>query len=284
MGFLLAGLAGLVVAFWPTSTRFVYEKSLEVSGSFDPHEYRATLSGQALPGDFVFFNELALAGWYDMDRQAGDPAWGYALRWTPIVEPMERVRPRVERAAEAQPRLWFVLYKGTIGPGEELKAWLDSTLYPASMDWGSESLFLSYLAPKAPWIELAPGVDFGDVIRLEAARYSAEKGPGGEVGVALRWRALQAPLPDCRVVLQIWDETGAVLAQRDVRPANWERPTQRWSAGDVVEDHHGLRLAAPSSTPLHLAVSLYNADTGEPLPVAGSTFLELGTLRGEGSP
>jgi hypothetical protein len=277
-GFLAAGLAGLLVAFWPTASRFVYEKSLEVSGSFDPHEYHAVLSERAQPGDFVFFNELALAGWYEMDRVPADPAWGYTLRWTPIVEPMERIRPRVERVAAGHARLWFVLYKGTVGPGEELKAWLDQTLYPSSMDWGSESLFLSYLVPKTPWLEVAPGTDFGGVIQLDAAQYSAQAGPGGEVGVVLQWRALQEPLPDCRVILQIWDETGEVLAQRDVRPVNWRRPTHRWVAGEVVEDRHGLLLTGRSDTPLHLAVWLYDQETGEPLPVAGGTFLELGPL------
>jgi len=283
-GALVASLIGLLVLFWPTSSRFVYEKSLEVSGSFDPHEYRALLGERARPGDFVFFNELALAGWYDMDREPTDPPWGYTLRWTPIVEPMAQVQPRVERTAAEQARLWFVLYKGTVGPGKELKAWLDQTLYPSGMDWGSESLFLSYLVPEVPWLEVAPDADFGDMIRLDAVRYSAQAGPGGEVGVVLQWRALQEPLPDCRVVLQIWDETGEVLAQRDVKPVNWERPTHRWSAGEVVEDRHGLLLADRSTTPLHLAVSLYNADTGEPLSVAGSTFLELGTLRSANPP
>ena len=278
---LVAGLGALLVTFWPTSSRFVYEKSLEVSGPFDPHEYHTILGGRARPGDFVFFNELALAGWYELDRVPGDPAWSYTLRWTPIVEPLERIRPRVEQAAIAHPRLWFVLYKGAFGPGAELKAWLDETLYPFSMDWGSDSLFLSYLAPKTAWREVTPRADFGGLIRLDAARYSDQVGAGGEVGVALAWRALQAPLPDCRVVLQVWDETGAVLAQRDVRPANWERPTYRWPVGEVVEDHHGLLLAAQSQTPLHLAVSLYNAETGEPLSVAGNPFLELGTLASE---
>jgi hypothetical protein len=281
-GVLIVSLAVLLAAFWPTSSRFVYEKSLEVSGSFDPHEYHAMLSRRTLPDDFVFFNHLALAGWYEMDRTPEDPAWGYALRWPSVVEPMERVRSRVERSAAEHARLWFVLYKGTLGPGAELKAWLDETLYPSSMDWGSDSLFLSYLAPKAPWLEVAPGANFGGVIQLDAARYSAQAGPGGEVGVVLQWRALRAPLSDCRVVLQIWDETGAVLAQRDVRPVNWSQPTHRWTAGEVVQDHHGLLLAAQSATPLHLAVSLYNADTGEPVLVDGDTFLELGTLRSDG--
>jgi hypothetical protein len=276
-GFLVAGLAVLIVPFWPTSSRSVYEKGLEVSGDFDPHEYHAMLSSRAQPGDFVFFNELALAGWYEMERRPEDPDWGYTLRWT-IVEPMERIRPRVEQAAADHTRLWFVLYKGTFGPGAELKAWLDGTLYPFSMDWGDDSLYLSYLMPKTTWLEVAPSTDFGGSIRLETARYSVQAGSVGDVGVALRWRALEDPLPNCRVVLQIWDEAGTVLAHRDVQPANWERPTYRWSTGNVVEDRHGLLLAARSETPLHLAVSLYDTETGEPLPVAGGTFVELGTL------
>ncbi len=276
--YLIAGLGVLLVAFWPTSSRFVYEKSLEVSGPFDPHEYHAMLSDRASADDFVFFNELALAGWYEMDRTPDDPDWGYALRWTPIVEPMERIRPRVERAAAAHARLWFVLYQGTVGPGAELKAWLDGTLYPYSVDWGSESMFLSYLAPQAPWLEAAPGVDFGDAIRLEAARYSARVGPTGDVGVVLHWRALHSSLSDYRVVIQIWDETGVVFAHRDTQPVNWERPTTQWTAGDLVEDHHGLLITGKSETPLHVAVSLYDVETGEALPVAGGAFFELGTL------
>jgi len=276
----VGGLIVLLVTFWPTASRFVYEKSLEVSGPFDPHEYQAMLHDWARPDDFVFFDQLALAGWYDMDRGPDDLPWGYALRWTPIVEPMARIRPRVARAADEHSRLWFVLYKGTFGPGEELKAWLDATFYPASMDWGTESLFLSYLVPRGEWRDVTPDADFGGLVRLEAARYSAQAGPGGEVGVALRWRALQVPLPDCRVVVQVWDEAGQVLAHRDVRPANWERPTSQWSVGEMVEDRHGLLLAERSQTPLHLAVSMYDVETGEPLPVAGGTFLELGVLAG----
>ena len=275
---LVAGLVVLLVSFWPTASGFVYEKSLEVSGPFDPHEYHTMLQERTAPDDFVFFNELALAGWYEIDRNPDDPGWGYALRWTPIIEPMARIRPRVQRIADQRSRLWFVLYKGSFGPGAELKAWLDETFYPASMDWGTESLFLSYLAPATGWQEASPEADFDGLVRLEQARYSTQAGPAGEVGVTLRWRALQAPLPNCRVVLQVWDEAGVVLAHRDVRPANWEHPTSQWGVGEVVNDHHGLLLTGQSETPLHLAVSLYNAETNEMLSVAGERFLELGVL------
>ncbi|NLF00680.1 MAG: hypothetical protein GX601_06845, partial [Anaerolineales bacterium] len=276
---LVAGLAALVITYWPTSSHLVYEKNLEVSGPFNPHEYHALLSGQAAAEDLVVFNELALAGWYELDRGPADPPWHYALRWTPIIEPMPQIRPRVEQAVGRYPRLWFVLYKGSFGPGRELKDWLDGALYPVTMDWGSESLFLSYIAPTAPMVEVSPGADFGDgLVRLEAARYSAQAGPRGELAVSLRWQALTDTRPNCRVVIQVWDEQGQVLAHRDVRPANWEQPSPRWRQGDVVEDRHGLLLTGRSGTPLHLAVSLYDEDTGQTLVVRGQDYLELGTL------
>jgi hypothetical protein len=48
--------------------------------------------------------------------------------------------------------------------------------------------------------------------------------------------------------------------------------------GDVVEEHHGLVLAAGSDTPVHLAVSVYETTLGETLLVNGDAFLELGSI------
>lgn len=279
-GAVFLAVAALAVTFWPTSSAFVYEKGLEVSGDFDPHEYHTIIAARASPTDLVFFNELALAGWYDLDRTGQDPAWSYALRWTPIVEPLDTIKPRVQEAAGTHSRLWFVLYQGTFGPGKEFKAWLDGTLYPTSMDWGTGSLFLSYIAPTGSWQELTPAADFGDVARLERARYTTQVGPQGQVGVELHWQALKTAPSDYRVVVQVWDEQGNVLAQRDVSPGNWEYPTYGWKSGDAIKDNHGLVISRQSDTPLHLAVSMYDAGNGSPLTVDGQSFVELGTLMG----
>jgi len=276
----LLAVGALAVTFWPTSSTFVYEKGLEVSGDFDPHEYHTMISAQSTPTDLVFFNELALAGWYDLDRTGQDPPWSYALRWTPIVEPLDIIKPRVQETAEKHSRLWFVLYQGTFGPGQEFKAWLDGTFYPTSMDWGTDSLFLSYIAPSEPWQELTPAANFGDVAHLEWARYTTQAGPQGQVGVELHWRALKTVSSDCRVVVQAWDEHGNVLAQRDVSPGNWEYPTYGWKPGDTIKDNHGLMVSGQSDTPLHLAISMYDTGNGTPLTVNGRTFIELGTLMG----
>jgi len=271
-------MTGLLVAFWPTSSGFVYEKGLEVSGDFDPHEYHRMLAERAGPDDVVFFDELALAGWYDVDRTAKDPDWSYALRWTPTIEPLDVIVPRVEQASDHHRRMWFVLYRGTVGPGRELKDWLDRSLYPTSVDWGTDSLFLSYVDSVGPWRELTPTADFGDIARLELARFTTQIGPQGQVGVQLYWRALHTEPPDCRVVVQVWDERGVVLAQRDAAPHNWERPVRSWKAGEMIKDHHGLLLSGDSDTVLHVAVSMYEVESGLPLAVNGRPFLELGTL------
>lgn len=276
--FLAVAAVLLGVAYWPTATQFVYEKGLEVSGEYDPHEYHRTLAASAEADDLVFFNQLALAGWYELDRGPDDANWSYALRWTPIVEPMSRIKPRVAQAAEAYPRLWFVLYKGSFGPSWELKKWLDANLFPVTMVWGRDSLFLSYVPPADAMRHLAPQADFGGLVELPRAVYAVGAGSAGQVPIELTWRALDGPLPDLRIVVQAWDETGKVLAQRDVRPANWELPSYEWGRQDLVVDRHALVLGEPSNTPVHLAVSVYDAETGRALPVDGRPFLELGTV------
>jgi hypothetical protein len=270
--------AVLVLAYWSTSTSFVYEKSLEVSGEYDPHEYRDILAQGSDPEDLVFFSHMSLAGWYEMDRDERDPPWAYALRWLPIVRPMSEIEPVVQRAAEEYPRLWFVLYQGSFGPGRDLKDWLDETFFPERMIWGTKSLFLSYTPPTDGLRRISPNVDFEGLIRLEVAEYPVRAGPAGQVPVVLHWRALGDSLPDLRVVVQAWDDTGTVLAQRDVRPANWERPAYTWRQGERIEDRHGLILSGGTGVSAHLAISVYDSGTGEMKLVDGSPFFELGTV------
>jgi hypothetical protein len=184
----------------------------------------------------------------------------------------------VLREAQEHARLWFVVYQGSFGPGRDLKDWLDETLYPEQMIWGTESLFLSYTPPAEGLRRVTPNADFGDLVRLEAAEYMERAGPAGQVSVVLHWRALGESLPDLRVVVQAWDDSGTVLAQRDVRPANWERPAYTWRQDEQIEDRHGLVLSGGMSSPAHLAISVYDVGAGEMKLVNGLPFLELGTV------
>ncbi|MER3514847.1 MAG: hypothetical protein C4310_11090, partial [Chloroflexota bacterium] len=55
---LLLALGLLVIAFWSTSTQFVYAKTLEVVDPFDPTADYRFLSVRTRPDDLVFFNVL----------------------------------------------------------------------------------------------------------------------------------------------------------------------------------------------------------------------------------
>jgi hypothetical protein len=86
--------------------------------------------------------------------------------------------------------------------------------------------------------------------------------------VSLTWRALEMPAENYTVFVHLIDESQRVWAQHDGEPVGGSRSTSSWHPGEEVTDHHGLAL--PSDFPpgeYRLAVGLYDAATGERLPV-----------------
>lgn len=277
----------LAVAYWPTSSQFVYAKTLEVVDPFDPTADHRYLSQHAGPDDLAYFNVLSKAGWYENLRRPGDPAWSYAMRWDPIIEPMPRIAARIERDATLYHRLWFVLYKGTFGPNADLKAWLDSRYYPAGGGWQEDTLFLAYAVPPvaadrpegSAWTEVTRDDLFGGLIRLKGARFTPEAAPGGVIAVELRWEATGAVPASYKVFVHLTDELGALVAQHDSVPASEERPTTTWAPGQVVVDRHGLFLPSRLPERLRLRVGLYDPVTEERLRLPdGSDQVEIANL------
>jgi len=277
-------LVVLAVTYWPTSSRFVYAKSLEVVDPFDPTADHRYLSQHAGPDDLVYFNVLSKAGWYENLRRPGDPAWSYAMRWDPIIEPMPRIAARIERDATVYHRLWFVLYKGTFGPNADLKAWLDSRYYPAGGGWQEDTLFLAYAVASArpggaTWTEVTRDDLFGGLIRLQGARFTPEATPGGVIAVELQWEATDVVSANYKVFVHLTDEPGTLVAQHDGVPGSEERPTTTWQPGQVVIDRHGLFLPGRLPERLQLRVGLYDPVTGERLRLPdGSDQVEIATL------
>jgi hypothetical protein len=276
-----AALLALVVAYWPAGAHFVYEKTLEVVDPFDPGADHRYLAQHAGPGDLVYFNVLARAGWYESLRGPGDPAWRYAMRWDPVIEPLERITARITRDAEDHPRLWFALYKGDHGPNAPLVEWLQAHLYPAGGEWQGDMLYLAYVIPEDEWAGGARSDCFEGGICLTDARWTPSPRAGGAGALTLTWCA-ERPVPGSyKVFVHATDGTGRVLAQHDGIPAAGTRPTNSWPAGVEVLDRHGLLLPVPGLTPaslLHIRVGLYDPDTGRRLPlVDGSDAIELCT-------
>jgi hypothetical protein len=276
-----AALLVLGLVYAPTSTRFVYEKTLEVVDPFDPAADHTYLRAHAAPGDLVYFNVLAKAGWYENLRGEQDPRWSYAMRWDPIIEPMERIAGRIERDAASHPRLWFVLYQGTYGPNAPLKAWLDATLYSAGGEWQGDTLYLAYAYPGAEWQQALPGDRFENGISLREARWTPQVAPGGACVLELAWETKRPLDRVYKVFIHVVDESGTLVGQHDAVLGTDGRPANTWAVGETVRERHGLFIspAAQSEKPLRLLVGLYDGESGQRIMlVDGGDVISLATV------
>jgi hypothetical protein len=278
---LAVALLGLVLVYWSAGTHFVYQKTLEVTEAFDPTTDYRYLAENAGPEDLVYFNALATAGWYENLRRPQDPAWSYAMRWEPIIEPVDEIAARIQRDSQTHERLWFVFYKGDYGPNAALIAWLNEQLYPAGSAWQRDTLYLAYVAPSQPQASQPRGDQFSGGIRLGEARWTPNAAPGGAVAVTLVWQADRLPPESYKVFVHLVDASGRVVAQHDGLPDSGARPTETWAVGEQITDRHGLFLLADASLPLSLRVGLYSAQTGERLLLTdGSDAVHLGSVAG----
>ena len=262
----------------PTIARYVYTKSYEIFDPFDPSSDWQVLHGPAAASDIVFFNVLSLAGTYDRYRTPDDPPWSYALRWDPVIEPMERIQARVEAAAQTRARLWFVLYKGTVGANADLKTWLDQRFFPAAAPgWQGDTLYLAYVEPEPPWESVALNVSFSGGIVLQRAEFTPQA--RGAVGVVLYWKTEQTGAPAAKVFVHLYDAAGQLVAQHDSFPAYDTRPPSTWQPGEEIIDRHGLAVPAESTGPWRLVAGLYDPATGERLSTAtGEDAVEIGSV------
>lgn len=275
-------LVALAIVYWPTSSSYVYEKMLEVTGPFDPAEDHRYLSAHAGPNDLVYFNVLARAGWYENQRRPQDARWSYAMRWDPIIEPIERIAARITQDSRSHRRLWFALYKGSFGPNADLVSWLDANLYPAGGVWQGDMLYLACAAPAGAWQDSLRTERFVGGIRLKSARWTANVPAGDACAIELVWEAERPIAGSYKVFVHATDAAGQPLAQHDGIPAGGARPTDSWQPGVEALDRHGLFLPAPGPEvpqQLHIRVGLYDPDTGERLHLEnGADSVDLGTI------
>lgn len=265
----------------PTTARYVYTKTYEVSGSFDPRADYNYLRDKTLAEDVVFFNVLSLAGHYEHLRTPADADWSYVLRWDPVIEPLEpALAQRVQPAASQHRRLWFVLYKGTVAANAALKEWLDLNLFPAFGQWREDTLYLLYLSPTAQMDEVEPRRVFDSRIQLQVAAFTPQTEGGDRVNVRLTWTASEVLGRSYKVFVHLYDPDGRLVAQHDAIPVNELRPTPSWQPGEEIVDRHGLWVPQGVSGPLRLVVGLYDAETGARLVLTdGSDHTELGLVQ-----
>jgi hypothetical protein len=92
-----------------------------------------------------------------------------------------------------------------------------------------------------------------------------ELATGEELDLTLIWQAQARPEVPYTVFIHVVDETGTIVAQRDVMPDNGRLPTTCWQPEEIITDAHHLPLAGLQAGNYYLRMGLYNQATGERL-------------------
>lgn len=119
-------------------------------------------------------------------------------------------------------------------------------------------------------IEHLVGARLGDDFQLLGYDLTQES---DTLELTLHWRALRRPTAYYKVFVHLFDpQTQAVAAQDDAAPRRWTYPTTWWEVGEVVSDEIPLSLEKVPSGRYHLAVGVYDPETGDRLPISGATL------------
>jgi hypothetical protein len=100
--------------------------------------------------------------------------------------------------------------------------------------------------------------------------------PGEPLPITLYWQAVAEIEINYSVFVQLLNNAGQVVAQEDRQPQAGAVPTTTWLPGEILIDSYTLSVPELGAGHYQLIAGLYNAATGERLPlIAGGDFIEL---------
>ena len=176
-----------------------------------------------------------------------------------------------------------VLYGATEqDPSRQIERSLNSEAFPLSDSWVDSMRLLEVLHSDAP-LPLEPlDLRFGEDIRLTALGLNTASAQAGEALLLdLRWTT-DAPLDrPYKIFVQLLNPDGSLAAQRDSEAFGGLAPTQTWQPGEIVIDHHALRIPAEAA-PGNYTLILGWYDANNPfsrLQVGQGDYYEVATIR-----
>ena len=99
---------------------------------------------------------------------------------------------------------------------------------------------------------------------LPAEEYEA----GEEMLLRLYWRAVGEATGDHKVFVHLVGDDERIWAQHDSVPANWQRPTSGWEAGEIILDEHRLLIPAQTLPGRYtIFIGMYHSTTLQRLPM-----------------
>jgi hypothetical protein len=125
-------------------------------------------------------------------------------------------------------------------------------------------------------------IDLGQVRLIGYELSSPHVQANQPLTVTLYWQAPSLLMTSYKSFIHVTDADGNLIAQSDVVPANWTRPTTAWLPGEWVADPHVLNglVQASVQKPLEVWAGMYDPATSQRLNPSGdrSGRVRLGVL------
>ncbi len=123
----------------------------------------------------------------------------------------------------------------------------------------------------APQPQLTVNANFANLATLVGIDAAASTlAPGDTLNAVLHWRSDAEFSQDYTAFVQLIGPDGQLYGQQDQQPGGGQFPTSGWLPGEYIADSYTVPLAADAPPGAYqLAIGLYDAATGQRLPVSG---------------
>jgi mannosyltransferase len=173
-------------------------------------------------------------------------------------ETLRQTQAVIERSNTIYAILWGT---GERDPNHVVENTLNQQAYQVDDRWFGDVRLVRYVSP-IDWGDkmIADRQQFGTHITLTEYGISHDTIRAGDVmQLQLVW-TIDAPTDQrYKVFIQLLDENGVLVAQRDSEPVGNSQPTHTWEAGQMIVDQHALLI--PDHLPsahYSLIIGLYN--------------------------
>lgn len=258
----LAGrAAALGAAAWLLLTLTASLQALYTDPALQRANYRGLaqdISAALQPGDAIILNAPNQAEVFDYYYAGAAPVYPLPAG---LGGDDAAAQAAIDSLLRTHARAFVVLWgERERDPNRVIERTLNMQAYAAGGQWYGDVRLARYLLPARLAVLRQTDAQFG-AIALERTRLDTlTLAAGGGLRVLLEWRALEPPGADYTVFVQLLDAQGRLIAQHDSAPANGERPTSGWAAGERIDDRHGLLLpAALPAGEYRLIAGLYPA-------------------------
>jgi mannosyltransferase len=230
------------------------------------------VQAHAQPGDGLVLANQLQRPIFEYYRPKGLDAYYFPRYEYPLDDP--RTARDLEAIARRHPRLWLVRFgnPAEYDPDGALPRWLATHGGKAYFDgWTDADLSLYVMTPGAvdDTIQHPLRADLGGRVLLLGYTLSAEQvAPGDTLLLTLTWQALSPMAERYTVFTHLLDAGQTIQAQVDSEPQGGGLPTDRWTAGQVIQDNYALTVSAEALPGPHtLEVGMYLLETLDRLPV-----------------